>query len=196
MTYFVHNLALLEQGVEVSSGVQVWANTHIREGAKIEENVIIGESVYIGPGVTVGKNSKIQNQALIYEPAEIGDSVFIGPGAILTNDRVPRASNLDGIQKKSQDWDKADVVLESGCSIGANSVCVAPVRVGRFAMVAAGSVVIKDVADYALVAGNPAKQIGWVDESGQRLEQADDGTFFSKSGQSYSVSETGLKRLV
>jgi UDP-2-acetamido-3-amino-2,3-dideoxy-glucuronate N-acetyltransferase len=105
----------------------------------------------------------------VYDPAAIGDGVFIGPGAILTNDRLPRAISPTGELKRADDWDPVGVTVETGASIGAGAVCVAPVRIGAWAMVAAGSVVVRDVPDHALVAGNPARQIGWVGRNGRRM---------------------------
>jgi acetyltransferase-like isoleucine patch superfamily enzyme len=105
----------------------------------------------------------------VYEPSELGDGVFIGPGAILTNDVYPRAVNADMTLKTQRDWSLEKVKILTGASIGAGSICVAPVKIGRWAIVAAGAVVIEDVKDFALVAGVPAKQIGWVGKSGYRL---------------------------
>lgn len=155
---------------------KVWDLAQVREHAKLGERVVVGRGAYIGVGVFVAAESKIQNYALIYEPAEIGSGVFIGPGAILTNDRVPRAVTPDLQQKQSSNWIPVGVKVGDGASIGAGAVCVAPITIGRWAMIAAGSVVIKDVADFVLVAGNPARQIGWVGRSGERLAQIDDET--------------------
>lgn len=158
-TAFVHETA------------KVWHLAQIREGARIEAGVVVGRGVYIGPGVHIGGNSKIQNFALVYEPANIGAGVFIGPGAVLTNDQRPRAVNPDGTLKTAADWDPVGVVVLEGASIGARAVCVAPVTVGSWSMVAAGAVVVTDVPDFALVVGVPARRIGWVGRSGSRLEK-------------------------
>ena len=143
------------------------------EGAAIGRDCIVGRAAYVGPGVRIGDRCKIQNNALVYDPAVIADGVFIGPGAILTNDRLPRAVSPPGELKGADDWDPVGVTIETGASIGAGATCVAPVRVGAWAMVAAGSVVVRDVPDHGLVAGNPARQIGWVGRDGQRM--VDDG---------------------
>lgn len=159
--------------VTIGDGTQVWNLVQIRERAEIGVECVIGRGAYIGIGVRVGDRCKIQNNALVYDPAVIGDGVFIGPGAILTNDRLPRAISPSGELKRVDDWDPVGVTIETGASIGAGAVCVAPVRIGAWAMVAAGSVVVRDIPDHALVAGNPARQIGWVGRDGQRM--VDDG---------------------
>lgn len=136
---------------------------------------MIGRSAYIGPGVHIGAGCKLQNNALVYEPATLEDGVFVGPAAVITNDHRPRAVNPDMSPKTADDWESVGVTVRQGASIGAGAVCVAPVTIGRWAMVAAGSVVTRDVADFALVAGAPARQIGWVGPSGHRLVSAGDG---------------------
>ena len=164
----------------IGDGTQVWNLVQIRERARIGAECIIGRGAYIGIGVRVGDRCKIQNSALVYDPAVIGDGVFIGPGAILTNDRLPRAISPSGELKQADDWDPVGVTIETGASIGAGAVCVAPVQIGAWAMVAAGSVVVRDVPDHALVAGNPARQIGWVGRDGQRMV-ADGGVLVDES---------------
>lgn len=161
----------------IGSGTKVWENSQIRENAIIGNNCTIARNVYIGPGVKIGNSVKIQNNALIYEPAVIEDGVFIGPGAIFTNDLHPRAINLDGSKKTEEDWNKEGVKVEYGASIGAGSICIAPVKIGKWSMVAAGSVVTKDVLSFALVAGVPAKQICWVGKTGVRLIQKEANLF-------------------
>lgn len=179
----------------VPDSAKVWDLAQVREGATLGERTIVGRGAYVGIGVTVGAESKIQNYALVYEPAEIGNGVFIGPGAILTNDRFPRAVTPDLDQKASSDWNPVGVKVLDGASIGAAAVCVAPVTIGRWAMVAAGSVVIRDVSDHALVAGNPARQIGWVSRAGIRLhaDSVSPSRFHCPStGESYEETGDGL----
>ena len=164
----------LDDGVTIGDGSSIWHLAQVRHGAVLGENVIVGRGAYIGEGVHVGNNCKIQNYALVYEPASLADGVFIGPAVVLTNDHFPRAVNPDGTPKAATDWEPVGVALLEGCSVGARSTCVAPVTIGRWATVAAGSVVVKDVPDYALVAGVPARRIKWVGRSGVPLDE--DGT--------------------
>jgi UDP-2-acetamido-3-amino-2,3-dideoxy-glucuronate N-acetyltransferase len=157
----------------IGDGSHVWHLAQVREYARIGDGSIIGRGAYIGPGVIVGKNCKVQNYALVYEPALLEDGVFVGPGVVFTNDLFPRAINVDGSRKTNDDWDAVGVTVRTGASVGARAVCIAPITIGRWALVAAGSVVTKDVVDYALVAGTPARRIGWVGRSGAVLR--DDG---------------------
>jgi acetyltransferase-like isoleucine patch superfamily enzyme len=133
----------------------------------------VGRGAYVGPGVRIGDHVKLQNYALVYEPAELADGVFVGPAAVLTNDYYPRAVDPEGRLKGGGDWEPVAVRVAEGASLGARSVCVAPVHVGRWALVAAGAVVTRDVPDFALVAGVPARRIGWVGRAGARLVERD-----------------------
>jgi acetyltransferase-like isoleucine patch superfamily enzyme len=169
---FIHPQADVDQGAVIGSGSKIWELARIRSGVKIGPKTIIGRSAYIDTDVQIGANCKIQNNALIYSPAVIADGVFIGPGAILTNDLNPRAINETGTLKSAADWKVQRVEILFGASIGAGAICVAPVRIGSWAMVGAGSVVIKNVPDFALVVGNPAKQIGWVGKAGSKLDKS------------------------
>ena len=170
----IEDSSLVDSSAVIGEGSRIWHNSQIRDQVAIGENCIIGRNVYIGTGVHIGNNCKVQNNALIYEPAEIEDGVFIGPAVILTNDQYPRAVNPDTSLKAVSDWDSVGVSIASGASIGAGSICVAPVKIGAWAMVAAGAVVTKNVRNFALVAGIPARQIGWVGKSGHRLKQDGD----------------------
>ena len=169
--------AIVEISAKVEESAKVWGWSHIRENAILLDKVVVGEHVYIGPGVVIGKNSKIQNRALIYEPAIIESGVFIGPGAILTNDKFPRAITNDEFQKSAGDWNLVGVTIRKGASIGAGAICVAPVEIGEWAMVAAGSVVTTNVPAFALVAGAPAKRIKWVGKSGVPLNKSKDNEY-------------------
>ena len=187
----IHSSALVDTGASVHHSSSIWQNVHVRSGAVIGQQCILGRGVYVGPNVEIGVRTKIQNNSLIYDPAHIGDGVFIGPGVILTNDQYPRAVNADNSQKGAEDWRSVGVTIRNGASIGAGSICVAPLEVGEWAMIGAGSVVIKDVPAFALVVGNPARQVGWVSKSGHRLESIGDSKFMCpKSRQEYVLDET------
>ena len=171
---FIHAQADVDHSAVIESGSKIWELARVRSGAKIGSKTIIGRSAYIDTDVQIGANCKVQNNALIYSPTVIADGVFIGPGAILTNDLNPRAINETGTQKSATDWKVQRVEILYGASIGAGAICVAPVTIGSWAMVGAGAVVIKNVPDFALVVGNPAKQIGWVGKSGSKLDKSKD----------------------
>jgi UDP-2-acetamido-3-amino-2,3-dideoxy-glucuronate N-acetyltransferase len=162
---------------EIGAGTRVWHLAQIRKDATLGRDCIIGRGAYVGPGVVVGDNVKLQNHALVYEPARLGDGVFIGPAAVLTNDEYPRAVTPDGRLKSGDDWTAVGVTVGEGAAIGARAVCVAPVTVGRWALVAAGAVVTKDVADFALVVGVPARRVGWVGRAGRPLTAKGDGVW-------------------
>lgn len=161
----------------VGAGTRVWHLAQVREDAVVGSDCIIGRGAYIGPGVRVGDRCKIQNHALVYEPAVLEDGAFVGPAVVLTNDFYPRAVNPDGSLKSADDWNAVGVTVRTGASLGARSVCIAPVTVGRWALVAAGSVVTVDVPDFALVAGVPARRIRWVGRAGHPLEDLGGGSW-------------------
>ena len=169
--------AEVDPSATIGDGSSIWHLVQIRNEATIGENCIIGRGAYIGTGVEIGDNCKIQNYALVYEPAKLGNGVFIGPAAVLTNDQFPRAVNPDGSIKSASDWDAVGVTIGDGASIGARAVCIAPLSIGAWALVAAGAVVTKDVPAYALVAGVPAKRIRWVGRAGVPLESIGDNQF-------------------
>jgi len=166
----IHVTADVSEPASVPDSTRVWQYAQIRESAQIGENCVIGRGAYIGTGVVMGDSCKIQNYALVYEPAILGDGVFIGPAAVLTNDQFPRATNPDLTLKSSHDWSPVGVTIKTGASIGANATCIAPVVVGEWALVGSGAVVTKDVPNFALVVGNPAKRIRWVGKAGVPLE--------------------------
>jgi UDP-2-acetamido-3-amino-2,3-dideoxy-glucuronate N-acetyltransferase len=183
----LHPTAEVASNTHIGQGTTVWHYSHIRENCIIGENVNIGRGVYVGNGVIIGSNCKIQNYALIYEPARIGPGVFIGPGVILTNDQYPRAVNPDGTQKKTSDWNSVGVNISEGASIGAGSICIAPVEIGSWSLIAAGSTVTRNVPAYALMAGTPARRILWVGKAGLPLIDEGSGQFLCpKTGYRYA----------
>ena len=157
-------------------GCRVWHLAQVREDAVLGASCSVGRGAYVGPGVRIGDRVKIQNYALVYEPAELADGVFVGPAAVLTNDPHPRAVDPGGRLKGRADWTPVGVRVGEGASIGARAVCVAPVVVGRWALVGAGAVVTADVPDFALVVGVPARQVGWMSRHGERLALPLDGS--------------------
>ena len=165
----ISNTAAVSPEAKVGSGVSIWAFAQVRENAIIGDNTNVGSHVYIDANVQIGKNCKIQTGALIYDSEILHEGVFIGPGVILTNDKYPRAISADLTTKSSAEWEKVGVEINIGASIGAGSVCVAPIKIGSWAVVGAGTVATKDIPDFALVIGNPARQIGWVGKSGKKL---------------------------
>jgi acetyltransferase-like isoleucine patch superfamily enzyme len=171
----VHGTADLEADVTVGPRTSIWHRAQIRTGARIGADCIIGRDAFIDEGVTLGDRVKVQNAALVYHGVTVEDGVFIGPNAILTNDRLPRAITSTGDLARSTDWQVSPIVLRYGCSIGAGAIVVAGTDVGRFATVGAGAVVTRTVAANALVAGNPARRLGWVCDCGQRLTDSATG---------------------
>lgn len=187
----VHQTADIADSAQIGDGTSVWHYAQIREGCIVGENVNIGRGVYVGNGVRIGANSKIQNYALIYEPALLETGVFIGPGVILTNDEYPRSVNPDGSQKSDTDWVPVGVTIREGASIGAGSICIAPLEIGAWALVAAGSTVTKNVPAFALVAGIPAKRVRWVGKAGVPLLDNGEGKFTCpKTGEQYFQRDT------
>lgn len=178
----------------IGDGGVIWHLAQVRADAVLGRNVVVGRGAYVGTGVRAGDNCKIQNYALVYEPAVLEDGVFIGPAVVLTNDTYPRAVNPDGTQKSSSDWEAVGVRVRTGASIGAGAVCVAPVTIGRWATVAAGAVVVRDVPDYALVAGLPARQVAWVGEAGLPLELVEGRQWrCPRTGAVYVEDASGLR---
>ncbi len=193
MTVQIAPTADVSDDAQIGEDTKIWHLAQIRENASIGDGCVIGRGAYIGAGVALGPNCKVQNYALVYEPAIVEAGVFIGPAVVFTNDHNPRAVNPNGSAKSASDWDPVGVTVAEGASIGARAVCVAPVSIGKWAMVAAGAVVIDDVPDFALVAGVPARRIGWVGHSGHRLVESSPGTWSCPvSGQDYSENEERL----
>jgi UDP-2-acetamido-3-amino-2,3-dideoxy-glucuronate N-acetyltransferase len=170
----IHATAEVSPDAQIGSGTKIWHQAHVREGVVIGKNCIIGKDVYVDFDVVIGNNVKIQNSAMIYHGVTIEDGVFVGPQACLTNDRTPRAITPNGLIKASDDWTVEPLLIRYGASIGAGAIVIPPVTIGRFAMVAAGSVVTKNVPDYGLAIGVPAHVVGYVCPCGNRLEKLEE----------------------
>jgi UDP-2-acetamido-3-amino-2,3-dideoxy-glucuronate N-acetyltransferase len=190
----VESTADVDDSAVLGAGTRVWHLAQVREGARLGADCIVGRGAYVGPGVIIGNKVKLQNYALVYEPARLEDGVFVGPAAVLTNDPFPRSVDVAGKLKRPADWDALGVVLREGASLGARAVIVAGCQVGRWALVAAGAVVTRDVPDFALVAGTPARRIGWVGHAGVRLGETGDGGWqCPQSGRRYTEHAGVLK---
>lgn len=165
MSVFIHETAEVSNDAQIGEGTKIWNQAQVREKVEIGEKCIISKNVYIDEGVKIGNRVKIQNNVNVYHGVSIEDDVFLGPSMTFTNDMYPRAFN--------DEWKVYETRVKRGASIGANSTIVCGNVIGEFAMVGAGSVVIKDVPDFALVVGNPARRIGWVCKCGNRLDEQD-----------------------
>jgi UDP-2-acetamido-3-amino-2,3-dideoxy-glucuronate N-acetyltransferase len=181
--YFVHESAYIDDNVEIEEGTKIWHFTHVQKGARIGKNCVLGQNVNVGNNVTIGNFCKIQNNVSIYEGVALEDYVFCGPSMVFTNILDPRCKYP---QAGSEFYIKT--LVKEGASIGANATIVCGNTIGRHAMIGAGAVVTKDVPDYALVIGSPAKIIGWVSEAGKRLNFDKEGiAFCEKSGKKYKL---------
>lgn len=160
--YFAHETAVIDEGCEIEEGTKIWHFSHIMPNCKIGENCNIGQNVVISPQVILGKNVKVQNNVSIYTGVICEDDVFLGPSMVFTNVINPRSA----VNRKNE---YAKTTVKKGASIGANATIVCGHDIGRYAFIGAGAVVTKDVPDYALVIGNPAKQTGWMSEFGHKL---------------------------
>ena len=161
--YFAHKTAVIDEGCEIGKGTKIWHFSHIMTGCKLGENCNIGQNVVVSPDVVLGKNVKVQNNVSIYTGVICEDDVFLGPSMVFTNVINPRSN----VNRRGQ---YTRTVVRRGASIGANATIVCGHDIGEFAFIGAGAVVTKEVLPYALVVGNPARQIGWMSEYGHRLE--------------------------
>ena len=179
--YFAHETSVIDEGCEIGEGVKIWHFSHIMPGCKIGDRCNIGQNVVISPGVELGKNVKIQNNVSIYTGVICEDDVFLGPSMVFTNIINPRSA----IVRKDK---YVETHVGRGASIGANATIVCGNDIGEFALIGAGAVVTHDVPPFALVVGNPARQIGWVSEYGHRVEFDASGTAIcSESGDEYKL---------
>lgn len=160
--FWRHPSADVEEGVMIGSGTKIWHRAHVRVGAQIGSDCVIGKDVFVDHSVSIGDRCKLQNSALVYFGVVIRDDVFVGPGVVFTNDLYPRSF--------SSNWEVLNTLVETGASIGANSTIVCGVTIGEYSIVGAGSVVTRNVEPYTLVVGNPAKVLGKVDKTGLRIK--------------------------
>lgn len=186
MNYFVHESSYIDENVEIGENTKIWHFCHIQKGAMIGKNCSFGQNVNVSNNVKIGNGCKVQNNVSIYEGVELEDYVFCGPSMVFTNDLTPRARYPKG----SAGYKKT--ILHEGCSVGANATIVCGHEIGKWALVAAGAVVTKNIKNHALVAGVPAKQIGWVCECGELLE---DNLICSKCHRVYKEEKDGLKEI-
>lgn len=157
----IHPSATIDSTAEIGDGSMVWVNVQIREGATIGKNCVLSKDVYVDCNVKIGDECKIQNSVSIYDGVTIESQVFVGPNASFTNDKVPRAFNTD--------WKITKTLVQQGASLGANCTIICGIVIGEYSMIAAGSVVTKDVPPYTLVAGNPARIVAKIDKAGNKI---------------------------
>jgi UDP-2-acetamido-3-amino-2,3-dideoxy-glucuronate N-acetyltransferase len=188
--YFKHESAYVDEGAKVGKGTRIWHFCHVMAGAEIGEGCTLGQNVFVAKGVRIGNGVKIQNNVSVYEGVTLEDGVFVGPSAVFTNVRTPRASF-----PRNRPEDFLPTVVKRGATIGANATIVCGVTIGEWAFVAAGAVVTKDVPPYALVAGVPAKRVGWACECGEILRFEGDRATCS-CGRAYEkVGEEALHKV-
>ena len=189
--YFVHPTSVVDEPCRIGEGTKIWHFCHVMPGAVIGERCNLGQNVVVMPGTRIGNNVKIQNNVSIYSGVLIEDDVFLGPSCVLTNVTNPRAQvNRHALYETT--W------LKRGCTIGANATIVCGVTVGRYAFIGAGAVVTRDVPDFALIVGNPGRQVGWMSRHGHRLEAPDANGVRTcpESGYRYKEVEAGVLRCV
>ena len=189
MSYFTHQTAIIDEGCQIGAGTKVWHFSHIMQNAILGENCNIGQNVVVSPEVILGKNVKVQNNVSIYTGVICDDDVFLGPSMVFTNITNPRSAII-----RRDSYEKTKV--GKGASIGANATIVCGNNIGSYALIGAGAVVTKHVQPYALVVGNPAKQIGWVSEYGHRLEFINGLAECPESKQQYRLEDNQVKKIV
>lgn len=190
MSVRVAETALVDASAEIGEGSVVWHHAQVREGARIGPGCVLGKDVYVDRGVRVGARVKIQNAALVYEGVTLEDGVFVGPRVTFTNDLYPRAVNPDGSPKGEADWTVTPTRVREGASLGAACTLVCGVTVGRWALVAAGALVTRDVPDQGFVRGAPARLVGWVGEAGRPLRRLGPGRWrCPATGREYALPD-------
>ena len=187
--YFAHETAVIDDGCNIAEGVKIWHFSHVMSNCTIGENCNIGQNVVISPEVVLGKNVKVQNNVSIYTGVTCDDDVFLGPSMVFTNVTNPRSA----INRKGQ---YAKTHVGKGATIGANSTIVCGHDIGEYAFIGAGAVVTKNILPYALVVGNPSKQVGWMSEYGHKLDFDEDGfATCIESGEKYELKNGRVKKL-
>ena len=187
--YYAHGTALVDEGCTIGKGTKIWHFSHIMPGCVIGENCNIGQNVVISPEVVLGKNVKIQNNVSLYTGVTCEDDVFLGPSCVFTNVTNPRSA----VNRRGQ---YAKTNVGKGASVGANATIVCGHDIGKFAFIGAGAVVTKNVPDFALLVGNPAKQMGWMSEFGHKLKFDENGkATCPESGQQYEQKDGIVKRI-
>jgi len=189
MGYFAHESAFVDEGCQIGEGVKIWHFSHVMPNCELGDGCNIGQNVVISPDVKLGKNVKIQNNVSIYTGVICEDDVFLGPSMVFTNVINPRSA----VNRKNE---YAKTIVKKGASIGANATIVCGHDIGEFAFIGAGAVVTKTVPAYALVVGNPARQIGWMSEFGQRLEFDANGiALCEESNERYKLENQKVTKL-
>ncbi|MEM8887968.1 MAG: DapH/DapD/GlmU-related protein [Bacteroidota bacterium] len=187
--YFVHESAVVDEGASIGKGSKIWHFCHIMKGASLGEGCKLGQNVFVGDGVKLGNNVKIQNNVSVYSGVTCEDDVFLGPSMVFTNVRNPRSA----VVRQGQ---YSETYLERGVSIGANATIVCGVRLGAFCFIGAGAVVTQDVPAYALLVGNPARQLGWMSEYGHRLEFNEEArATCPESGEIYQLEANSVRKI-
>jgi UDP-2-acetamido-3-amino-2,3-dideoxy-glucuronate N-acetyltransferase len=187
--YFAHSTAVIDDGCEIGAGVKIWHFSHIMPGCKIGDGCNIGQNVVVSPGVVLGRNVRVQNNVSIYEGVICEDDVFLGPSMVFTNVINPRSA-------VSRKHEYMQTFVRKGASIGANATIVCGNEIGEYAFIGAGAVVTKPVPAYALVVGNPAKQIGWMSEYGHRLHfDNENKAVCEESGENYILDNNTVRKI-
>lgn len=190
MDFFAHETAVIDEGAQIGAGTKIWHFSHIMSNCTMGDRCNIGQNVVVSPNVVLGTNVKVQNNVSIYTGVVCEDDVFLGPSMVFTNIVNPRSAII-----RRDEY--VETIVRQGASIGANATIVCGITLGRYCLIGAGAVVIKDVDDYALVVGNPAKHIGWVSEYGHKLVFDSNGeASCPESGQRYCLKDGKVEEII